>query len=252
MLYAFFPYNMCIMELKLPCVTIADSSFANFCCGSVVRNFCFLNSLVLKHASSGKESYLMHFMLYVAGAESVCEVPAAVNGNFEDTSGTHSRILKMLLPDERECSFVCKNREKYTCTYSKFKGYGGESPRKEHLTKATAILIGIWENFHEQVDKIASPSKESMLFYDEVRVDGLLMRLRDTALSALSLRVRNSSRKLLEGSDISALLSEYTSPLKIAGNGNAKGKCGESLHQLGGRTGSQAAIYEEKWTLVNN
>ncbi|KAK4424235.1 hypothetical protein Salat_1616900 [Sesamum alatum] len=63
-------------------------------------------------------------------------------------------------------------------------------------------------NLKEQVDMIASPSKGPILFYDEVRVDGLLMRLRDTARTLSESAKRLFFEKAAGRSDISALLSE--------------------------------------------
>ncbi|KAA8545807.1 hypothetical protein F0562_020742 [Nyssa sinensis] len=41
-----------------------------------------------------------------------------------------------------------------------------------------------WEDCKEQIDLVTLASKEPVLFYDELRVAGVLMRLRDTPLSA--------------------------------------------------------------------
>ncbi|CAN1812978.1 TIP41-like protein [Linum perenne] len=39
-----------------------------------------------------------------------------------------------------------------------------------------------WEDCKEQIDVVSLASKEPILFYDELRVDGVLMRLRDTRI----------------------------------------------------------------------
>ncbi|KAK2997430.1 hypothetical protein RJ639_025739 [Escallonia herrerae] len=128
------------------------------------------SSLILKHSDSGTKIHFNAFDALVGWKQEALppvEVPAAAKWKFR------SKPFQQVILDYD-----------YTFT-TPYSGSGTVEINSEHGRGAISGEGSCnlhWEDCEEQIDVVALASKEPILFYDELRVDGMLMRLRDTRM----------------------------------------------------------------------
>ncbi|KAK3035759.1 hypothetical protein RJ639_033461 [Escallonia herrerae] len=128
------------------------------------------SSLILKHSDSGTKIHFNAFDALVGWKQEALppvEVPAAAKWKFR------SKPFQQVILDY-DYTFTTPYCGSGTVEINSEHGRGaisGEGSGNLH-----------WEDCEEQIDVVALASKEPILFYDELRVDGVLMRLRDTRM----------------------------------------------------------------------